>query len=282
MSLMASKKLADIEYHGQYGFSESCLHAIVRLIQCGELIVKASLLTWNGKHCFLLHYYKQGLIAISPGFTSGYSGEGPAKLAETLLILKRHGIETEEYEVSQSFMERVRDCCLTDADIDSIEQAKPIRPLRLHDYIYEVRKNRTIKEDGLTRKFPAVIPFRIIDRRIFDLALKLENDADSALMTAYRRLEQIILERCELNGSFGSKLLEKAFEGSNSRLYWHGLDGTEGLGRAFMFKAAFMAFRNRRAHKELEYDSEESLREFLIVNELYLLEAEAIERPITE
>ncbi len=282
MSLIASKNPENIEYHGQFGITQYCLDAITRLIQCGEWINKASLLTCEKTHGFLLTVGEYHYIAIKAGFGSGYSGEGSRGLATALSLFKRHRIEIEEYEISHALMKRLNECSLTRSDLEFLNGAPAIRPIRLYDYIYPFRETHRFGDSELNAEFSTMVPFRIVDPRIMDMALKLENDADSALMTAYRRLEQIILKRCKLNEISGSKLVGKVFQGDDSLLYWRDIDGEEVKGRAFLFMGAYKAFRNRRAHKELKHNDEESLREFLILNELYLLEAEAIERPITD
>jgi hypothetical protein len=45
-----------------------------------------------------------------------------------------------------------------------------------------------------------------------------------------------------------------------------------------LFTGAFMAYRNRRAHRELRDDRDGQLREFLLLNQLYVLENESTER----
>jgi hypothetical protein len=39
-----------------------------------------------------------------------------------------------------------------------------------------------------------------------------------------------------------------------------------------------MAFRNRRAHRETDTNLRSAVREFLLINELFLLEAESVQR----
>jgi hypothetical protein len=279
MSLITSKNPENIEYHGRYGITQYCLDAIIRLMQCSVWINKASLLTYDKTHCFLLTIDEDHYVAIKAGFASGYNGEGSRGLATALSLFERHRIETQEYEVPRALMRRLNDGSLTRADLGFLKNASAIRPIRLFDYIYPFKGIHGFSHKELNVKFPTVVPFRVVDPRIMDMALKLESDADSALITAYRRLEQIVLLRCTLTGFFGSELFKKAFSGKDSCLYWPGLDGSEGAGRASLFIAAYMAFRNKRAHKELKISPQDSLREFLILNELYLLEAEAIERP---
>ncbi|MCH8504956.1 MAG: hypothetical protein LAT50_11610, partial [Ectothiorhodospiraceae bacterium] len=55
----------------------------------------------------------------------------------------------------------------------------------------------------------------------------------------------------------------------------NGLEDAAQKGRANLFVGVYMANRNRRAHKELPSKLSDELREFLLVNELFLLEAES-------
>ena len=48
------KNLAGIEYAGQAGVTQECLDAIMRLIQYGDLIKKARIISASGEHGFLL------------------------------------------------------------------------------------------------------------------------------------------------------------------------------------------------------------------------------------
>ncbi len=98
-------------------------------------------------------------------------------------------------------------------------------------------------------------------------------------MSSYRRLEGTIRKRTSIEGDvIGAKLFTKAFRGENAPLYWENVEPAEREGRAAMFEGIYMAFRNRRAHRELELSLDEEIREFLLVNELFLLESQAIDR----
>jgi hypothetical protein len=57
-------------------------------------------------------------------------------------------------------------------------------------------------------------------------------------------------------------------------LTWPVNDDGEKNGRANLFTGTFMAYRNPRAHRE--HSSEELLAEFLLLNQLYRLEFEAV------
>ena len=73
------KQPACIEYHGGPGVTQPCLDAVIRLIQFGDQITKAQILSADGdpvtEHCFLLTV-NDDLVAIKSGFASGYRGNG--------------------------------------------------------------------------------------------------------------------------------------------------------------------------------------------------------------
>jgi hypothetical protein len=84
-SMWTTENLADIEYHGQSGLTQSCLDAIARIFQFGARVTSARLLTACDAHAFLLSVRESDLIAIKAGFSSGYMGEGPKGLASALV-----------------------------------------------------------------------------------------------------------------------------------------------------------------------------------------------------
>ena len=55
-------------------------------------------------------------------------------------------------------------------------------------------------------------------------------------------------------------------------------DKAEQTGRAQLFSAAFMAYRNPRAHRELDHDYVSLHTEFLMLNHLFALERQAVHR----
>jgi hypothetical protein len=274
-----AKQPACIEYHGVPGATRDCLDAVLRLIQYGDVITSVQILTSRGKtvndHCLLLTYGVGDTILINSGFTSGYSGEGPTGFSYVLSVLEAHGADIVEYEVSPEFIERCEYFSLLQSDLDSLEKAKPIRPTRWYDYVFE--EHWDPDKRMLWREFPPVIPFAIIDRRLTDLALTFWKNPNDALLTAYKRLEDILRERIS-SKAHGTRLLSEAFGKEQSKLTWQELDQSEHAGRAQLFAGAFMAFRNRRAHREIGRDAEGELSEFLLLNQLYRLEKESIER----
>jgi hypothetical protein len=279
------EELAGIEYLGTSGITARCLTALTMVIQAGgEIITSAFLLsdvdssTKCGTHCFLLWPESSDPIVIKSGFASGYPGEGPRGLSSALQILIRHNIEIKEYAVDASFIQRADSSCLTLVDLDMFETLQPIRPARYYDYIL-LRDDLRPYDDSLVKSlFVKNVPFSLIDNRIMDLAIDLLNNPDANLMTCYRRLEDIIRERTGLGGESGSKLFSQAFLSSNAPLYWPELPEAETKGRAALFTGVYMAYRNSRAHKENLTTLDDAIREFLMINQLFILEFEANKR----
>lgn len=265
-----------VQYHGDARVTQRCLEAVVRLVQSDQPIVKASLLSSNGCHAFLLQLWDEQEIAIKAGFTSGYNGEGLGGLATVLQLMRRHRVEVDEFEVAAALLDRLNSNGLTDGDLAQIDKANALRPTRVHDYVYEAHRYGRSQEASLGLNYPCILPMRVVDSRVIDLALKLDHDADSALMTGYRRLERIVADRCGLTGAAGQKIFATAFQGATPVLSWVGLESAESAGRAQLFTGCYMAFRNRRAHKEFDQSKDQAIREFLLLNELFLLEADAV------
>ena len=278
------KKLAAIEYLGTAGITSHCVKSIAKLIHFGDKINSARILSckgdYSGTHGFILDVNCGVEVAVKSGFTSGYPGEGPRGLSTVLQLLSRHGAEIEEFEVGYELIERLNYSCLLRADIDSLVEKHAVRPRRWYDYIYEFRSLNTYDNSLLRGVFPVVVPFELIDFRLMDLALKFESEPDSSINTAYRRLEDLVRNRADLNSDSGSRLFSKAFQGDKSVLYWQDNDGGEHNGKASLFTSVFNAYRNRRAHRELKSELNELMREFLLINELYLLEGTAVVRPV--
>lgn len=276
MGLFSAAKSAVVQYHGEASTTRSCLKAIVRLIQGEQSIAEARLLTSGNFHAFLLRLHEGEKIVIKAGFSSGYGGEGPAGLATALQLMRRHGVEIEEVVVPIAMLERVGVNALTESDMAYIVEAKPLRPVRWYDYIFDAQSYGRATDASLSLNYSCVVPLRIVDPRIVDLALKLDQDADAALMTGYRRLERIVADRCGLTGATSQKIFSVAFQGAAPMLSWTGLESGEATGRAQLFTGCYMAFRNRRAHKVIDQSQTDFVREFLLLNELFLLEAEAV------
>jgi hypothetical protein len=273
--MFKSENYYHVEYWGNQGITETCLMSLCNLIQTHSDLTYALLLTNEQTHAFIIKDENESFYVIRSGFTSGYMGEGPRGLATALTLLKRHEIETEEILVSSKILRRANNSTLNDSEIELLFKQEIIRPIRLHDYIYPF-----VKEVSETHRskcyYPMELPYSILDDRIFDLALLFKQDPDSALLKAYKRLEDIIRDRTDLT-EHSSKLFSQVFQGDNSLLTWNVPDIGEIKGRTNLFTGTYMAFRNARAHRESTENYAQMFREFLLVNELYLLEGEAIE-----
>lgn len=278
MDLNDSDGPAGIEYHGLPGISAECKAAVMRLLQFDERILHARILSSQREHCFLLTVGTGDLVAVKSGFTSGYMGEGPSALSYVLQLLDAHGVEISEVEIPREVMERIDYSALTKSDLAQIDASRPVRPNRWRDYMFEKHWDR---RDGWTlwAEFPPVIPFSIIDPRILDLALDFWDGPDDKLLTGYRRLEDIVRARSGVD-EHSTKLFAQAFVGDNAKLGWWELNRGEQTGRGSLFNATYLAYRNRRAHRELSDSSDTQLVEFLLLNHLYLIEKEAAPRPV--
>jgi len=277
-------KLADVEYHGSNGITQHCLDAIARLIHFGDRIEQVWLISapadqWNCRtHAFILTINNGQLVVIGTGFSSGYGGEGCRGLSKALQLLIRHKAEVVEFEIKSDVMNRLEHRCLLSSDIESIESSNYVRPNRHYDYIFfDTKLSEEVYGDReLNLLFPPVIPLAIIDTRILDLALSFEEQPDLSLLSGYRRLEGLVREKHdELKGLSAAKLFSKAYQGENAILEWLDIDRSEAEGRAALFIGVFKSYRNKRSHHEQSDDMAIVLREFLLLNELFLLESKA-------
>lgn len=288
------EELAGIQYFGGAGTTDECLDGIKRLLHYGDIIREAKLLTRieeedktgsSKSHAFILKINYGDNVAIKSGFGSGYSGTGAHGLSIALQLLVRHGAEIYEHEVDESFFSRLDRSCLLASDLEKLENSKPIIPWRYTNYIIPYLPNdcrRRYDNETLKLEFPATIPFRILDERLIDLALNFFENPDSALLTAFRRLEGNIRKRASIDAKVGIRLFSEAFQGENSVLYWEDKDQGEHVAKAKMFEAIYGAYRNPRSHIEESWNEEDYLREFLLINELFLLEKAAVKRPPLE
>jgi Protein of unknown function (Hypoth_ymh) len=263
-----------IQYAGVPGSTQECLDGIMRLVQYGDHIERARILSASNMHGLLLSVWPGDLVAIKSGFASGYGGEGPHKLSYALQLLEAHKTEIEEYEVGKAMLNRLDRGTLTIEDIEKIDAMRPVRPNRYHGYINESHYERS-RDGRLWSAFKPVVPFGIIDSRLWDLAISFWDNPDDKLMRGYRRLEDIVRERIG-STQHSSKLFSEAFLGKEAKLRWKNVDDGEKSARGTLFTGAYGAHRNPRAHKESPGDRNNQLSEFLLLNHLYLLEKDAM------
>ena len=264
---------AGIEYVGLRGISRECQDAVLRLLQYGDKISHARILSSSNDHCLLLTINGSDIVAVKSGFASGYGGEGPRTFSYVLQVLDGYGVEIEEYAVSAEVIERLDESSLTRADLEAIDAAEAVRPSRWYDYIFEDDLKRG-ENGALWQKFPLVIPFAVIDGRLADLALSFWEDPDNRLLTGYRRLEDIVRNRTAID-EHGAKLFSQAFAPKGGKLTWKGVGEGECAGRMMLFTGAYTAYRNPRAHRVSKHNGSSLLMEFLLLNHLYGLEREA-------
>ncbi|MDP1530339.1 TIGR02391 family protein [Rhodoferax sp.] len=274
--LSGRNDLAGIQYLGSSGISQSCFCAVKRLLQFGDRIEHVKILTAEHNHCLLLAVDSEGWMAVKSGFSSGYRGEGPTTFAEILNLLKAFGVEIEECDVPTDLIERLDTSALTVGDLERIQTAKNIRPRRWHEYIYDAGLHK-VDPNAVLRAFPHVMPWSIIDTRIADLALRFFDTPDDSILTGFRRLEDIVRKRLPPDAP-NTRLFAQAFQSEKSTLVWKDVESGEQTGRGQLFTGAYMAYRNPRAHRELQGDPNELLAEFLLLNHLYMLEKAAVLR----
>jgi hypothetical protein len=263
-------KFAGVEYYGIPGSTQECADAIMRLIQYNDKILKARILSSNNDHGFLLTINVGDMVGIKSGFASGYRGEGPRGFSYILQLLHTYDVEIEEYNVNQELIERLDSSSLTKKDIKNIDKAKPIRPNRWIDYIFEEDRDLNIK-GKIWKEFPYILPLAVIDPRITDLAKSFWENPDEKLFNGYRRLEEIVRKKSGIQ-EHGAKLFSRVFLNSRPKLAWKGISTPEQKGRGGLFSSAYMAYRNPRAHNEIKRDPDELMIEFLLLNHLFLLE----------
>lgn len=271
-------KFAGIQYLGDSGVTRICKEAVIQLIHAGEDIKDVKILTfeesYSHAHALLLTLRYDIQVIIKGGFASGYNGEAPKGYAFVLNLLRKYTDSINEYIISKSIFERISSSSLTSKDLEYINSINPVRPARWYESAY-IHKER---ERSIFSEFPLTIPMALLDPRLIELALDFNKNPDSAIMGAYRKLESIVRERTGLHNESSVKLFAKAFQVDDSALYWENLDSGESTGRASLFKSVFMAYRNNRAHQEPRHNLSDDIREFMLINQLFVLESEAVVR----
>jgi hypothetical protein len=273
-------KNTGLQFVGLAGITEPCTDAVLRYLQYGDVISRVMIFTSEQEHALILHMENGNVVVVKSGFSSGYGGRGPHDFAYVLALLHAYNNDIEEYSVNESIIESIDGSRLTYSELKKIEESRPFRPARWYDYIYAF-KNEFETKEKLWNRFPNVIPYSIINPRLFDLAITFWEAPDDKILSGYRKLEDIVRSRCGIE-EHGTKLFSKAFMGNTSILYWPDINPAEQTGRANLFIGTFGAFRNRRAHKELKENPQSQLSEFLVLNQLYQLESESLKRPNEE
>ncbi|MBY6185411.1 TIGR02391 family protein [Marinobacter hydrocarbonoclasticus] len=269
---------SEIQYMGVAGLSAPSYNALCYALQRDEKLESVYVLSapqnYHTVHAFLL-CFDFSTIIIKSGFASGYGGEGPQTFSRALQLLYKYSIGITEYEVSSSFMAKVDSSRLSDRDISKLRSMQRKIPNRLPEFMIG---QHDIKQ--LLVGCPETLPLSVIDDRLFPIAIRFWENPDAALLDAYRRLEGIVREKAGLPDESSTKLFSKAFVEEQSKLFWKDIDKSEARGRGLLFTSTFMAYRNRRAHREVPSTSAEDLRELLLLNQLYVLESTSTLRPV--
>lgn len=267
-----------IQYLGT-PFTQDCLNAIGFILQTQQRIEKALLLSYDQNHAYLVKSDRSTYI-IRSGFTSGYLGEGPKGLASSLQLFLKHNIEVEEVCISEKIMKKVNKTSLSNNDLEHILKTKYTRPIQIHEYIYAIYNTLEYQVTN-DRYYPTELPYQLIDSRILDLALKFNDDPNYSILTAYTRLEDIVKVKINDRSLFSNNLLKTAFISDKQRqsiYFWDANNEKISNALGCLFTNIFTVYRNERAHSEVDKPYFKQLREFLLINELYLLEREAIKR----
>lgn len=277
-------KLAGIEYHGTPGVTQRCVDALKSVLAAGEHVQSAWILSWSdgkiGEHSILLTVSPYLQVLIRPGFRSGYSGTGPTGLSTAIGLLQLFKVDIEEYDVDEEFHRRCEAGCLHSSDLKNLTQSRPVRPSRYYEYVERPSYRATADVIHLLEEFPPVLNLGLLDERLIDLSIGFLDNPDFAITTAFRRLEDIVRTRIGVYDKSSNQLFTLAFEGNRSLLHWDDPDAGEQAGKSNLFKSVTMAYRNPRAHREVVMSSRDAVREFMLVNQLYLLEAAAAPRLI--
>ncbi len=273
-----------LEYHGHAGATAPSAEAVERLLHSRRQLSRCLILTCSASghptHALLLEDAVGDPIVIKSGFGSGYGGHGPKGLSATLALLHWHQVDLDEIEVEEDLMDRLDASAMTTDDVAAIADAKRIRPQRLWDYV--LRQDEAGPDAGhpwMRREL--IVPLGILDVRLADMVRGFWDDPDGILSRAHRALEAAVKAKAgitqdEANGG-PSKVFALAFN-PPGRLHWPLVGASEQAGRASLFVGTVAAYRNPRAHRELRDSPDDALRELLLVNHLYCLEAVAVPR----
>lgn len=266
-----------IQYLGT-PYTQDCIESIAFILQTQTYIEKALLLSCDHEQAYLIKSHRS-IFIIRSGFTSN-SGEGTKGLASSLQLILKHNIELEEVCISKKIMKKINQTSLSDNDLENILKTKYVRPSQIHEYIYAIYNTLDYQFTN-DRYYPTELPYHLIDSRIFDLALKFNDDPNYSILTAYTRLEDIVKDKINDQSLFSNNLLKTAFISDKQRksIYsWNTNNENVSNALGCLFTNIFTAYRNERAHSEVDKPYSQQIREFLLINELYLLESEAIKR----
>jgi len=137
-----------------------------------------------------------------------------------------------------------------------------VRPISLIYYGFVIGD---IPQGELLKRYPCVIPWATLDPRIIDLALILNRGDSSAVSRAFNRFETTLKERAGNNSG--------SLRAAANAVFSNG--GANDLPSAAekLVTSVYTLLRNLRAHEEHHFSREEDIRCFVLINELFLMEA---------
>lgn len=262
-------------YLGHHGVTRCSVEAVERLLHRHRDIEAVRLLSCRNRHAYMFTLACADFAVVRAGFTSD-SGEGSSGLRRSLNLIQSVGLEIEESDVDNALFDRLNHAALSPDDLDRLLALRCVRPWRLWDYGLRVHSDAE-QSGGLWQGVEPVLPLGLLDPRLFDLAVDFWKAPDAVLFKGFRRLEGIIRSRTGLK-QHGKNLYTGAFQSPQPLLVWVGFDENQQNGRASLFIGAFAAFRNERVHNEAEDNLQDALREFLMLNQLFVFESEAVLR----
>ena len=124
-------------------------------------------------------------------------------------------------------------------DLEWIDLLPRIAPWRWPDYLLDQDIHLDISFASW-RRVQDVIPFCLIDKRIMDLATQFCSGPEDNTLRGYRRLEDIVRERSNVE-EHGAKLFSKALSQTSGFLTWPELQPTEIAGRVELFTGTYNA-----------------------------------------
>ncbi len=276
---------ADLRYVGNGGLTQSCIRAIETIIQTEGVPDEAVVLSCNQDHCLFLHGYdlEQDTI-VEQGFGSGYYGEGAKGLSWAVSVLEMLGTKLFEVDVDIGVMRRIERHALSDSDVDIFFDRKVRR-----DSAFRYARDLPVAPVFTSGKWP--IPIGHLDQRLVPNVINILKNADSwsaELANAYAIVEDAIRHKVNSTGFDASKLvgvrlIKAAFgEPRNGNvpeiigcLEWIGLSQNETWGRSFIYRGAFQAFRNKRAHNIVSDNLVQDFAELFLVNMMLSMEKDA-------
>ncbi|MBN8840937.1 MAG: hypothetical protein J0I25_12125 [Sphingomonadales bacterium] len=253
-----------------------------RLIQGTRELRTAKILTKPGKdssgHALFLTDSRGDEIIIKGGFASGYGGSGPKGFSATLRLLDWHGVELSEIEIDATLMERLNASALTIADLENIREARPVRPHRYWDYVFDQEDRPQLEGNPWQYREP-ISPFALLDERLAPHVRRFWDDPDAVLMKGHRALEHAVRLKADMSKEEATDgpaaVYRYAFGGNAPRLSWEGVTKSEHAGRMNLFMGVLTAYRHVRAHRDEKSHRDALLSELLLLNHLFRLEATA-------